>query len=292
MLTEQARVFKKPEPSPDTPSDTGSHPEEEAATSSTRQRTEPTAPWDEALPLFCKCAMASRHCPESCVTCHLPIKGGPPDNYCDCLPPILQKDHDSCGYCLKCGGKRWMRPTHNEFGDRMPTEDDLQDGGDRREPRQQRPPKEQNARRRGNHSGRQSGRRGDARRARERGESPGGPPMRGSGSGDGGSGGGGPPAPPPTGPSLPRVRPGKVGWIPLPFYNKLNSDFKRQFSHRWMYAFRHTPAVHPRSHIILMEDAELQIDYDIRKSSRRHGKLPIKGTGGKCFATALIAVSM
>ena len=44
-----------------------------------------------------------------------------------------------------------------------------------------------------------------------------------------------------------------------------------------MYAFRHTNAVHPRSHIILMEDAELQIDYEILSRDKRLKKAPYRG---------------
>ena len=46
-----------------------------------------------------------------------------------------------------------------------------------------------------------------------------------------------------------------------------------------MGAFRHSPAVHPRSKIILMEDAEAQVDWEIRRNSRRYGL----SYRGNCF---------
>ena len=84
--------------------------------------------------------------------------------------------------------------------------------------------------------------------------------MRGSGDGNGG---GAPPAPRPRAPTVPSVRPGEIGWIPLPFYSCLDTDFKKRFRNKFMGAFRHCDAVHPRSKIILMEYAEAQIDWEI-----------------------------
>ena len=142
-----------------------------------------------------------------------------------------------------------------------------QEGSDRNEDRERSPPRDNDRRRDGHRD-----RRGRSRRRRSRPRRGGSPRERRSGGNDGNNF----PVFPPSSPTVPRVKPGKVGWIPLPFYNNLDSKFKREFNLRWMYAFRHSKGVHPRSHIILMEDAELQVDYEISER-KRYGRPLYRG---------------
>ena len=117
-------------------------------------------------------------------------------------------------------------------------------------------PPQATARKRGNHSGNQ--RRGDEHRARRDGNP--------SGSGDRGRARW--PVYAPSCPTTPFVKIGEVGWMSLPFYNNIDTEFKFEFCRKWMWAWRHTKCVHPRSHIFLMEDAQAQIDFEILRFRR------------------------